>query len=305
VDALTAGLRRLEYRGYDSAGLSVDGAGSCGPLVFRETGKVDALCTLIDSTAAAAGLDWAAEVESHAGIAHTRWATHGKPLPHNAHPHVSDGERTFVVVHNGIITNYAALREMLQRRGYEFESETDTEVIPKLAKCLYDALPEPAGGGARISFLHLVQLVVRELEGAYALIFKSRLYPGELVAAKRGSPLLLAIRDPLAGAEGLPPATAAEAEAPPTLTSRPRPGQRRRADQVEFFLASDASAVIEHTKKVMVLEDDDLVHLAGGCARHQPLTPAHSLPRRPAPTRCTGWRAATRRSAAASSSRSW
>jgi glucosamine--fructose-6-phosphate aminotransferase (isomerizing) len=175
-----------------------------------------------------------------------------------------------VVVHNGIITNYAALREMLQRRGYEFESETDTEVIPKLAKCLYDALPEPAAGGPRIPFLQLVQLVVRELEGAYALIFKSRLYPGELVAAKRGSPLLLAIRDPATGGgEGLAPAAARSSEAeapasPPALTSRPRPGQRRRADQVEFFLASDASAVIEHTKKVMVLEDDDLVHLARG-----------------------------------------
>ena len=254
MNALTAGLRRLEYRGYDSAGVSVDGA--AGPIVFRETGKVDALCGLIESTAAAAGLDWEEELECHAGIAHTRWATHGKPLPHNAHPHVSDSSKMFAVVHNGIITNYAALREMLQRRGYEFESETDTEVIPKLAKCLYDALPEPPGGGPRLPFLQLVQLVVRELEGAYALVFKSRLYPGELVGAKRGSPLLLAIRDPAAGGPdgGLAPAPArtgglSDGEPPPALTSRPRPGQRRRADQVGARLAWRAFAAAHSSRQ--------------------------------------------------------
>jgi glucosamine--fructose-6-phosphate aminotransferase (isomerizing) len=168
-------------------------------------------------------------------------------------------------------------------------------VIPKLAKYLYDSFPEPAGGGPRLSFLQLVQLVIRELDGAYALIFKSAHYPGELVAAKRGSPLLLAIRDPAEAAGAVAAAAAAVASARaaqatsarsassggsvaaleaqlatadsasrPALTSRPRPGKRRRAEQVEFFLASDASAVIEHTKKVMVLEDHDIVHLADG-----------------------------------------
>ena len=299
VDALLTGLRRLEYRGYDSAGLSVDAGGV--PLVFRESGKVDALLANVEATASAQGLDFGSELEVHAGIAHTRWATHGPPLPRNAHPHVSDPLHAFVVVHNGIITNHAVLREMLQRHGFVFESDTDTEaraatqwlccrwlltcaqVIPKLAKYLYDSFPVPACGGARLPFLQLVQLVVRELEGAYALIFKSSHYPGELIAAKRGSPLLLAIRDPKAvdAAEQAPAqpqrsassgsgcaagggTAVATAESQPALTSRPRPGKRHRCESVEFFLASDASAVIEHTKKVVVLEDDDVVHLVDG-----------------------------------------
>ena len=316
VDALVTGLRRLEYRGYDSAGLSLDrvpslkaastgsnghgaghggaGQGGSAPLVFRATGKVDALVACVESTGPTSGLAWEVELDFHAGIAHTRWATHGPPLPKNAHPHVSDSGHAFVVVHNGIITNHAPLREMLQRHGFVFESDTDTEVIPKLAKYLYDSFPPTPDNSPRLSFLQLVQLVVRELDGAYALIFKSSHYPGELVAAKRGSPLLLAIRDPAAADAATAAAAAAAGEHlqqrsnssggsggaatgaadgvlatadshdRPAMTQRPRPGKRRRADQIEFFLASDASAVIEHTKKVVVLEDDDCVHLAGG-----------------------------------------
>ena len=117
--------------------------------------------------------------ENHCGIGHTRWATHGPPAPHNSHPHTSDPSNEFLVVHNGIITNHQALKEMLQRKGYVFESETDTEVIPKLTKYLFDKFK------TRVTFRQLVMEVVRQLQGAFALIFKSSHYPGELVAAKR------------------------------------------------------------------------------------------------------------------------
>ena len=102
--------------------------------MFRESGKVDALLALVEASAPGAGLDWETEYDSHAGIAHTRWATHGPPLPRNAHPHVSDAAHEFVVVHNGIITNHAVLREMLQRHGAVFESDTDTEARPAAAR---------------------------------------------------------------------------------------------------------------------------------------------------------------------------
>ena len=250
VGKLLTGLKRLEYRGYDSAGLVVeDGADTtqCRTKVFRQTGKIEKLETLLKD--AEKDLHPKLVFESHCGIAHTRWATHGPPAPQNSHPHTSDKDNQFLVVHNGIITNHQALRETLVRKGYTFESDTDTEVIPKLTKYLYDKFQ------GKCSFRQLVMEVLRQLQGAYALIFKSSHYPGELVAAKRGSPLLLGISEgpqpgeqyALITIEGLQPTT-----------------KRAKRTSTEFYFASDASAMVEHTKRVLHLEDDDIAHMCNG-----------------------------------------
>jgi len=130
-------------------------------------------------------------LNDHVGMAHTRWATHGPPSDLNSHPHRSDPKNTFLVVHNGIITNYRELKQLLERQGYVFETETDTEVIAKLAKYIYDTQTED---GENNSFEAVVKAVVKELQGAYALIFKSSHFPNEMIATRRGSPLLLGIR---------------------------------------------------------------------------------------------------------------
>lgn len=292
LELLFTGLRRLEYRGYDSAGVAVDGDGppaviaaapgvpgagvtasivaaspakACGgtvsplaptdpaplaapPVVFKQSGKVDALVKLAYEDAATRGLDLDASLAAHAGIAHTRWATHGPPSAVNAHPHTSGPAGEFVVVHNGIITNYGALKDFLAARGAAFASETDTEVIPMLLQYVHASLADP------VSFPELVMEVVAQLEGAFALLIKSTHYPGELVAAKRGSPLILGI--------GEAPVHASPAKRPTTGDAATMAGMA--ADALECFLASDASAFVEHTKKVVVLEDDDVLHLARG-----------------------------------------
>jgi len=254
LETLLTGLRRLEYRGYDSSGLSIDGVAAVVdgmktpiPFVIREQGKIDKLSEKVWSTMKGTDITLDEDVLTHTGIAHTRWATHGPPAPRNSHPHTSDKDNAFVVVHNGIITNYKALKDFLIREGFEFESETDTEVVPKLMKYVYDNICSD-----KIPFRELVMEVMRQVEGAYALLFKSKHYPGELVAVKRGSPLILGIRHPESGAT---------APHEGTLS----PGRKSSADErVEFFLASDSSAIVEHTKRVMVLEDDDVVHLVDG-----------------------------------------
>ncbi|CAI5977250.1 unnamed protein product [Closterium sp. NIES-65] len=221
----------------------------------------------------------------HVGIAHTRWATHGAPSPRNSHPQSSGPSHDFLVVHNGIITNYKALKGTLQKHGFTFESETDTEVIPKLAKFVYDNLLQSEGGhggegmangvssmangvsgktvngatgGERVAFTQVVMEVMRQLEGAYALLFKSPHFPNQLVACKRGSPLLLGVKVPSDGRKSAFDIVGAE-----------EPGGVVRGGAVptgprELFLASDASAVVEHTKKVMVIEDNEVVHIRDG-----------------------------------------
>ncbi|XP_055817910.1 glutamine--fructose-6-phosphate aminotransferase [isomerizing] 1 isoform X3 [Solanum dulcamara] len=195
LEVLFNGLRRLEYRGYDSAGISIDSSNltSDPPLVFRQEGNIESLVKSVYHDVAATDLNLEESFSVHAGISHTRWATHGEPAPKNSHPQSSGAGNDFLVVHNGIITNYEVLKETLLRHGFTFESETDTEVIPKLAKFIFDKANEE--DDQSVTFSQVVLEVIRHLEGAYALTFKSRHYPNELVACKRGSPLLLGVKD--------------------------------------------------------------------------------------------------------------
>jgi len=170
VPVLLEGLRKLEYRGYDSAGLAVLGDGLKR---LRSTGRVAELAALAD----------AKELKAPVGIAHTRWATHGVPSERNAHPHVSAG---LAVVHNGIIENFEAIRHSLQARGYVFESETDTEAIAHL-------IHFKLASGADL--FEAVRLATNELVGAYAIGVIAEAYPDRAIVARRGSPLLLGVGD--------------------------------------------------------------------------------------------------------------
>uniref|UniRef100_A0A667ZN97 glutamine--fructose-6-phosphate transaminase (isomerizing) n=1 Tax=Myripristis murdjan TaxID=586833 RepID=A0A667ZN97_9TELE len=229
-ETLVKGLQRLEYRGYDSAAYSAPWQHLCH------------------------------ELSTHFGLAHTRWATHGEPSALNSHPHRSDKDNEFVVIHNGIITNYKELKKYLNTKGYEFESETDTEVIPKLIKYVYDNRESD-----NISFSTLVERVIQQLEGAFALVFKSRHFPGEAVATRRGSPLLIGVRSKYElSTEHIP------IQYNSGKNSHNRPDCTNTLNfvgdgkAVEYYFASDASAIIEHTNKVLYMEDDDIAVVAGG-----------------------------------------
>jgi glucosamine--fructose-6-phosphate aminotransferase (isomerizing) len=156
TNPLTTGLSRLEYRGYDSAGVAVDGDKKNEVFAFKEVGKVAKLKELIETEKP----DMTKVFDNHAGIAHTRWATHGPPSRVNCHPHRSDPKWQFAIVHNGIITNYKELRVLLESKGMRFETETDTEAIAKLAKYIFDEHPN-------LDFTSLVKAVVKELQGAF------------------------------------------------------------------------------------------------------------------------------------------
>lgn len=185
LELLVNGLKRLEYRGYDSAGVAIDSKDGKDMSVIKKTGKVKLLQEEILNKGPDLDLD--SEISTHCGIAHTRWATHGVPSEVNSHPQRSDEQHAFVVVHNGILTNYKEVKVFLEKKGYEFESDTDTEVIAKLIHHFYLKHPE-------YSFRQLVEQVIQQLEGAYALCFKSKHFPGESVATRRGSPLLVGIK---------------------------------------------------------------------------------------------------------------
>lgn len=168
AEILVEGLRRLEYRGYDSAGVAiVDGEQQLTRI--RRLGKVQELADAVD----------AAQVSGGTGIAHTRWATHGEPSEVNAHPHMSGD---IAVVHNGIIENYETLREQLRARGYVFESQTDTEVIAHLVEWELRSAS---------SLLEAVQKTVKQLEGAYGTVVVDRKDPSRLVVARSGSPIVI------------------------------------------------------------------------------------------------------------------
>ncbi|XP_071442474.1 glutamine--fructose-6-phosphate aminotransferase [isomerizing] 2-like isoform X3 [Hetaerina americana] len=263
LDLLITGLKRLEYRGYDSAGVAVDSADGKDISVVKKSGKVQALQDEISSLEEVLGVEQ--EVLSHVGISHTRWATHGVPSAVNAHPQRSDAKHGFVVVHNGIITNYKDIKVFLQGKGYCFESETDTEVIAKFVDHLHNQHPT-------YSFQELVEQVIEQLEGAFALCFKSKYFPGQCVAARRGSPLLVGIKAKTKLATDHIPILYSKDHRP--QGREPIPTMHRSAStaefqpiedkEVEYFFASDASAVIEHTNRVIFLEDDDVAAVKEG-----------------------------------------
>jgi glucosamine--fructose-6-phosphate aminotransferase (isomerizing) len=286
LDTLINGLSRLEYRGYDSAGLAIDGDKKKEVLAFKEVGKVAKLKKLIDES----DVDLEKVFDSHAGIAHTRWATHGPPSTVNCHPHRSDPTWEFTVVHNGIITNYKELKTLLASKGFKFETETDTECIAKLTKYIYDKHPQ-------VGFTDLAKAVIQELEGAYGLLIKSVHYPHEVIAARKGSPLVIGVKTQrrmkvdfvdveYADEQGALSAEAASQNvalkkssdllSPSGLLGAPDKSLLHRSQSrafmtddgmpmpTEFFLSSDPSAIVEHTKKVMYLEDDDIAHIHEG-----------------------------------------
>ncbi|KOX68219.1 Glucosamine--fructose-6-phosphate aminotransferase [isomerizing] 2, partial [Melipona quadrifasciata] len=278
LELLVGGLKRLEYRGYDSAGVALDSADGKDISIIKKQGKVKALEEEIFYHT---NIDFESKVYSHVGIAHTRWATHGVPSEVNSHPQRSDSEHAFVVVHNGIVTNYKEVKTLLQQRGYSFESETDTEVIAKLIHHLW--VQHPA-----YSFRELVEQVVQQLEGAFALCFKSKYFPAECVATRRGSPLLVGIKTKtrlatdhvpiLYGKERMRisfsvynvwkrrnhrPHGRTELPVMPRSESTSE-FQPLEDKEVEYFFASDASSVIEHTNRVIFLEDDDVAAVKEG-----------------------------------------
>src|SRR5688500_4607609 len=212
VPVLIEGLKRLEYRGYDSAGIAIVDAGAAdGPDVrrVRRTGRV----ADVETTATREAL------HSRRGIGHTRWATHGGVTEGNAHPHISHG---VALVHNGIIENHEQQRERLRALGYAFESQTDTEVIAHLIH-YYTTQGR--------DLLAALQAAVKELTGAYALAAVSRSRPDVLVCARMGCPLLIGL------GEG------------------------------ENFIASDVSAVIQATRRVIFLEEGDTAELSRDAVR--------------------------------------
>lgn len=265
LEKLINGLKRLEYRGYDSAGIAFEGSeqetDKCVIKMVKQKGKVN---NLRDEVQRCNDMDFEKTYNIHIGIAHTRWATHGEPSAVNSHPQRSGTNNEFVVVHNGIITNYKDLKAFLQKKGFEFESETDTEVIVKLVKHIYDGHKD-----SNISFRECVEMAIQQLEGAFSLAFMSTNYPGECVVSRRGSPLLIGVKSK----------AKLSTDHIPVLYSKDHRGylgSSQRTDnttefhpigpekEAEYFFASDASAVIEHTNQVIFLEDDDVASVYNG-----------------------------------------
>lgn len=206
---LIKGLKRLEYRGYDSAGVAM--VTSDGRMnVYKTKGKVSNL------EACAAGQD----VSGHLGIAHTRWATHGEPSQVNAHPHLSQSGN-LALVHNGIIENYATLRKQLQAKGYTFKSSTDTEVLVQLIEYFQVSYS--------LTLLKAVQVALHKVIGAYAIAIIDRRNPEQLIAARKSSPLVIGI------------------------------GQDH-----DFYLASDATPIIEYTNQMVYLNDGEIAVMNAG-----------------------------------------
>jgi glucosamine--fructose-6-phosphate aminotransferase (isomerizing) len=202
---LIKGLHRLEYRGYDSAGVAMI-ATDKNLNVFKCKGKVSDLEKFTETK----------DKSGNIGIGHTRWATHGEPNDVNAHPHYSQSGN-IVLIHNGIIENYASIKENLQKRGHTFKSQTDTEVLVHLIEEIKEK--------DNLKLGHAVISALKQVVGAYAIVVLDKNNPNEIVAAKKGSPLVIGVGDN------------------------------------EFFIASDASPIIEYTKNVVYLDDEQVAIL--------------------------------------------
>lgn len=279
IDTMIDGLQKLEYRGYDSAGMAIDGDKPSESYVFKEVGKVAALKKMVDSK----NLNRDVTFSTHCSIAHTRWATHGEPKPLNCHPHRSDPSNEFLVVHNGIITNYQDIKTLLQKKGFVFETETDTECIAKLCKHIYDTNLKK---NVELDFQTLLKQVLLELEGSYGLLVKSSHYPNELIGTRKGSPLLIGVKSDQTLKVDFVDVEFPDVNDQGNLNSEfaangpvmsPIAGDTLRKSQsrsflsedgvpkpVEFFFSSDPASVIQHTKKVLFLEDDDIAHIYDG-----------------------------------------
>ena len=204
---LIKGLQRLEYRGYDSAGVAMVDNNSLN--VYKCKGKVGDLVTFIGQE----------DTKGNIGIGHTRWATHGEPNDVNAHPHYS-ASKNMVMIHNGIIENYAPLKAELKKRGHVFMSDTDTEVLIHLIEDIKEKENVRLGEAVRIALNQVV--------GAYAIVILSKENPDELFAAKKGSPMVIGIGED------------------------------------EFFIASDATPIVEYTKNVVYMEDEEIAIIERG-----------------------------------------
>ena len=195
------GLKRLEYRGYDSAGIAL--LNETGLNIYKKAGKVQELENF------SVGKDLSGTI----GIGHTRWATHGAPSDRNSHPHTSNSGK-LSIIHNGIIENYATLKEELINRGHEFKSDTDTEVLVHLIEEIYK--------NENTDLYEAVRLALNEVTGAYAIVLMDEDQPEQLIAARKGSPLVIGV------------------------------------GTGEYFIASDATPIIEYTKNVIYLNDNEV-----------------------------------------------
>ena len=204
-DILIKGLKRLEYRGYDSAGVAMIDEGDFR--LFKCKGKVSDLEESVGSNIKTGNV----------GIGHTRWATHGPPNDVNAHPHLSN-DGSLVLIHNGIIENYASLKAELINRGHTFKSDTDTEVLVHFIEDIRDKT------GATL--FDAVRIALSEVIGAYAIVILDKSNPNQMIAARKSSPLVIGV-----------------------------------GKDNEFFIASDATPIIEYTRNVVYLEDEEIARL--------------------------------------------
>ncbi|CAD6640256.1 CDG_1a_G0041400.mRNA.1.CDS.1 [Saccharomyces cerevisiae] len=302
IDTLIEGLQALEYKEYDSSGISIQGDELKSLNIYKQTGKISSLKEEIDLYNLNKNLPFI----SHCGIAHTRRATHGGLRRANCHPHNSDPSNEFVVVHNGVITNFANLKALLVAKGYVFKSDTDTECIPKLYKHIYDTSIEL---GYNLDFHVLTNLVLKELEGSYGLLCTSSHFPDEVVAARKGSPLVIGVKgktdmdvnfveveyldqeedylklntqtkssgNVLAAApvkyntclRKSPPLRSQYLRNSTTSTfnhgsSTETPAENGLPRPMEFYLSSDCASLARYVSKVVYLEDNDIAHIYDG-----------------------------------------